>query len=101
MEKINIKQRIVLVENIPKEITALKEGFATYDEVRKELRITVNESPPKLCWRLVYSTKHKFVHLIESEGVTSAIWNMMCGTEQECLNKIKELNLVEYLVKVD
>ena len=93
MEKTIIKERLLSFEKEPTKLTALKEGKAVYSMLSKKLTMTVNESPAKYCWRLAYSVKYAFVHLIESDGTTSTIWSLVCGTEKECRDKAKEINI--------
>ena len=54
--------------------------------------MTVNTSPHKKCWRLVFRDG-VVKNLFESGGITSTVNNLFCGTKEECLGKIKELKL--------
>ena len=93
MENTIVKERLLSFEKEPVSLTAFKEGKATYSILTKKLTMSVNESPGKYCWRLAYSLKYKFAHLIESSGITSTIWGLVCGTEKECRDKAKNIDI--------
>lgn len=94
MDKITVKKRVIPMNVEPTDLISFVEGKATYSSIDKELTLTVNESMNKLCWRVVYNLKYGFIHFFESNGVTSAIWDMFCGTKQECLKEAGRLGLV-------
>lgn len=94
MDEITVKEKVISMDVEPTNLISFKEGKATYSSIDKELTLTVNESVNKLCWRVVYNLKYGFTHFFESNGVTSAIWDMFCGTRQECLDEAKRLDLV-------
>ena len=53
----------------------------------------MNTSPHKKCYRLVWTQDGKVKDLFKSKGITCTTNNLFCGTEQECLDKIKDLKL--------
>ena len=64
--------------------------ISAFDSV--DLKFNANESPAKLCYRLVHDGKNVFAKF-ESDGITSTINNLFCGTEEEVVEEIKRLGL--------
>ena len=54
--------------------------------------IPFNESPSKLCWRLVHDGK-AVLNLFESDGITWTKNKLFCGTRDECEKEIDALSL--------
>jgi hypothetical protein len=63
-----------------------------YDSGKKELQFDVSETPPDFCWRMVYNKKELIV-LLECDGVTSSMYDIFCGTYEECLAEADRLGL--------
>lgn len=94
MEKITIVKRVISVEGEPVELSVIDEGKGIYDSEGKDVVFSVNETPDKRCWRLVYSLKYGFTHFFESGGVTSSFWDMLCGTEAELREEAIRLGVI-------
>ncbi|MCK9326043.1 MAG: hypothetical protein M0P69_11185 [Bacteroidales bacterium] len=84
--------RVFPLSKTPVLLTAVDSSKATYDVLKKELSLTVNQSPNEACWRLVYDGT-KALALFDSDGTTRTIWELFCGTENDCRKKIEELKL--------
>lgn len=65
---------------------------ASYDEVKKELSFTVNETSSKPSWRLVHdgTTVLSFMY---SKGITGTIYKIYEGSYDDCLKEIEALKL--------
>lgn len=70
-------------------------GTVTYDEAKEEMSFDVNESPTVACWVLVYiGNRVKTFFEKGDRAITSSIYSMFCGTEEECKEEIKRLGLI-------
>lgn len=94
MEEINIIERVIPAEGKPTGLFVIEEGKGIYDTEKKEVVFSINETPDKKCWRLIYSLKYGFTHFFESEGVTSSFWNMFCGEEAELREEAIRLGVI-------
>jgi len=75
-------------------LSAIEDGKATYDNITKKVTLTLNESPNKKCWRLVWDRNKNVIGFFESSGITRTYHDLYCGTKEECLNTIKNINLI-------
>jgi len=63
-----------------------------YTEAKKEIKFTKHISPKDKSWRLIHDGT-KVLMLFEAEGETHTACELFCGTEKECQEEIKRLNL--------
>ena len=96
MELISIVQKELFVQNSGEvlKFMVIETGKGEYDSLTQKITFNVNQSPYKECWRLVYDTKRLITYLFKSGGITETIWNMYCGTEEECRDEAKKRGLI-------
>jgi hypothetical protein len=70
------------------EVYKHKPTLCTYHAGKKELTFEANVAAGK-DYRLVHDGD-KFIDLIEGQGTTVTIWDIFTGTEEECLQMMKD-----------
>ena len=76
------------------------QAFAYVIDKDKKMTFTANQSPKDKCFRLVHDGKSA-LHLLDSDGITVTALELFCGTEKECLDEIKKLNLIDQALERD